>query len=916
MRHQHRGDLVDGDLVDDDVIDDENFAEENRVADADLDDDQDDYQDDYLDDDQDGDLAGEPGSALEPVRPMVVAPTTATIVGRTPAAKQAARRIPYLATAATGIGGLAALGLVEATAAAGAPSMSGTIALGTCVATGVGVAALRIRFRDRRDPDAGYTLERIPRAHRARWWGAAGLHALWIDAMALGAVEAVGPWGMALTLLGGTAALSLRWMRENRVELPTDTPLPPTPAPAPAAIEAPPAPEPVKFPTPPPPDEGDEIAELWETRVAGGDNPLVPGSTLGDDRVDLPDGYQWIVQLDPVGNITAARLSGLAEDIALRLELDTEDVNIERLQDGHARQDRALLTVITRDALADGVPYLGPDYRDGLIRLGMYADGSGSPHWTARDASGPQHGMVTGSTGSGKSVLLTCLGMAAKDSGEWNVVFTDGDEKGRSAPLLKKIAYDFGKGPEEAMAQLEALEAMFHATGDLMGDYTEDLDGKPVLMTDPDRQEEAGKLMPSRAFPGWVWIIDEFHRLVRALGRDFVERVEALARIIRKFGGAIWIGTQSATLVDWGDNEILRSLMAAGNCVIMRSKNSTEQLVVGDFGVDPTTLRKGGGYGFVADTDGRKMRFRGEYSKDMHRWIRTLRPYRPAKIPALVYAAKRPPRAADPRVGWEETQRRKAAILVAAETGGRFPWEPQPAPDEDAAGQLTPPISPMGGDGVAAPGSHAGEATGWDEATAWTAGGVGIAAPTLGPMFDDPAPAPAHPTGPVDERVVDALRFLAANTTAYAGRADQLVAAYRAGQLDEVALQFAEDIMGRLVAVQGGHRSLPPAGTAPAPTPATLTAAATPTASSAPAPTPAAAELPAMTPQAEKVLAVLLSELRPWTTAELKDKTGLLKPAVSTALGVLVARGEAWRPKGKYGTYAANPSAANRGPRP
>lgn len=904
MRHQHRGDLVDGDLVDDDVIDDENFAEENRVADAGLDDDQD-YDHDDQDDDQDGDLAGEPGSALEPVRPMVVAHTTAALVGRTPAGRQAARRIPYLATAATGIGGLAALGLVEATAAAGAPSMSGTIALGTCVATGVGVAALRIRFRDRRDPDAGYTVERIPRAHRGRWWGAAGLHALWIDAMALGAVEVVGGWGMALTLLGGTAALSLRWMRENRVELPTDTPLPPAPEPAPAAIEPPlPAPKPVKFPTPPPPDEGDEIAELWETRVAGGDNPLVPGSTLGDDRVDLPHGYQWVVQLDQVGNTTATRLRGLAEDIALRLGRDTDHVDIDRLQDGHARQDRALLTIITRNALAEGVPYLGPDYRDGLIRLGMFYDGSGSPDWITRDATGPQHGMVTGGTGSGKSALLARLGMAAKDSGEWTVVFTDGDEKGRSSALLKKIAFDFGKGPEEALAQLEALEAMFHATGDLMGDYTEDADGKPVLMTDPDRQEEAEKLMPSRAFPGWVWIIDEFHRLVRALGRDFVDRVEALARIIRKFGGAIWIGTQSATLGDWGDNEFLRALMAGGNCVIMRTKNDTEQLVVGDFGCDPTTLPKGGGYGFVDDPDGRKMMFRGEYDKHMARWIRTLRPYRPAEIPALVYAAKRPPKPADPRVDWEETQRRKAAILAAAKTGGRFPWEPQPAPDEHADAQLTPPTSPIGGDGVAAPVAHAHETTGWDEATGWTAGGVGIAAPTLGPMFDDPAPAPAQPTGTVDERMVDALRFLAANTTAYAGRADQLVAAYRAGQLDETALQFAEDIMGRLVAAQSGHRPPAPASTAPAPTPA---AVLTP----APAPTPAAAELPAMTPHAEKVLAVLLSELRPWTTAELKDKTGLLKPAVSTACGLLVERNDAWRPTGKNGTYAAN-----RGPRP
>ena len=888
MRQQQRDDLVDDDLIDDDVIDDENL-----VADADHDDHQ--ADDDH---NQAGDLAGEPGSDLEPARPMVVARTTtgattaadtaAALVVRTPAGKRVARRIPYFATAATGVGGLAALGLVEAAAALGAPAASGSIALGTCAVTALGVAGLRIRFRDRRDPAAGHTIEAIPRTHRRHWWGVAGLHALWIDAMALGAVETVGPWGMAAILLGGTAALSARWMAENRVEPPTDpAPEPPPPPPPLAAIEAPappvpepvtePIPLPIPIPLPPPPDEGDLIDELWETRVAGGDNPLVPGSTLGDDRVDLPHGYQWVVQLDPIGNTTATRLRGLVEDIALRLGRDTDHVDIDRLQDGHARQDRALLTVVTRNALADGVPYRGPDYRDGRIRLGMFYDGSGSPDWTARDDTGPQHGMVTGGTGSGKSELLTRLGMSLKASGEWTVVFTDGDEQGRSAPLLKRIAYDFGKGPTEALAQLEAMEAWFHATGDVMGDYTEDANGLPVPMTDPDQQEPIAKLMPSRGFNGWVWIIDEFHRLVRALGHDFVDRVEALARIIRKVGGAIYIGTQSATLVDWGDNEFLRSLMAGGNAVIMRTKNATEQLVMGDFGCDPTTLPKGGGYGFVDDPDGRKMMFRGEYDKHMARWISTLEPYRPAHIPALVYAAKRPPTPADPRVDWEYTQQRKAAILAAAQTGGRFPWEPQPEP----------PTSPVGGDGVAAPVSHAGEATGWDETTAWSAGGVGIAAPTLGPMFDDPAPAPAPVTG--DEQMVDALRFLAANTTAYAGQTEQLVAAYRAGRLDETALQFATEIMARSAVVQGDHR--PPAGTAPAPNPA---------------PTPAAAAPPAMTPPAEKVLAVLRSELRPWTTAELETATGLSKWTVSRASGLLVERDEAWRPTGKNGTYAAN----------
>jgi DNA-binding IclR family transcriptional regulator len=66
-----------------------------------------------------------------------------------------------------------------------------------------------------------------------------------------------------------------------------------------------------------------------------------------------------------------------------------------------------------------------------------------------------------------------------------------------------------------------------------------------------------------------------------------------------------------------------------------------------------------------------------------------------------------------------------------------------------------------------------------------------------------------------------------------------------------------------------------------------------------------------MTPNAEQVLAMLGSRPGPWTTAELETATGLSKPAVSKALGVLVERGQACRPTGKNGTYAKN-----RGQRP
>lgn len=718
----------------------------------------DDLDDDDLEELLDGDARGETFQAAAPARPMVVSqhPDGSVVLagGRaTPSARQAARRVPLFATTGTGLAGLSAWGLAEAVSVVD-PAAGGAVILGTWVATGVGLPALRFRLRDRTLPDGcslpdgGTVVQRIPRSYRRRWWTAGGLAALWIDAMAAGAVHSIGPEAMGAILLGGAGLLSLRWMRDHAIELPTDTPLPaPAPAAPPAAIEQPPPPLPRKFPTPPPPDEGDIIAELWATRVAAGPNAIAPGATLGDDRVDLPYGYRWVVQLNPVGGISCTTLCGRAEDLALPLELNNTHVMIDPLEGDGARADRALLTVVTKDVLRDGVPYRGPVYQDGRIPLGPYADGSGYPDWVARDDTGPQHGMVTGGTRSGKSELLARLGMALRYSGEWIVLFGDGDEQGRSSPLLKRIAYDFAKGPAEVLEQLEALEAWFQARGSVMGGLTEDGDGKPVPMTDPARQEPAKKIVPCRAFPGFVWIIDEFHRLAKALDSSFVERVAKLVRIIGKAGGAVYLGTQSSLMEDFGGDDVLRGQLAAGNCVIMRTKNRTEANVVADFGGDPSTLPKGGGYGLV-DDDGRSAMFRGEYSPDMARWARALPQYRPDELPARVYASKRPPKPADPIADYKEAQEQTAAILAALDSGERLPWEPEPLTEPGAQ-----PAPPTGQDSVATPAPA--PAPAGSDPSHWTMGGVGVPEATVGPALlavqAHPAPAGSAAAPPAQD---------------------------------------------------------------------------------------------------------------------------------------------------------------------
>jgi hypothetical protein len=717
-----------------------------------------------LDDLHDEPLADD-HAARRPAEVVVSAQDRARILGG-----QAARRVPWVASGGTVLTGVGAWRLVEATAGVD-PALSGGIALGTCAVTAASVVALRVRFRDRRDPESGYVVERIPRAYRGRWWGAAWLHALWVDAMALGATNAVGPWGMAAILGGGTALLSLRWMRDHPVELPMDTPPQPVIEPPTESLAVIEPPEPVKFPAPPEPDDGDLIAEKWAARVAGGDSPIVPGSSLGDDREDLPYGYRWIVQLDAVnGTIGCTQLRDMADAIALRLEIRPTHVDFARLEGADDREDRAILTVVTRDALAEGIEYLGPEYLDGEIPLGQYAaGGTERPHWIARDDTGPQPGMVTGGQGSGKSKLLTKLGIALRASQEWLVVFGDGDEHGRSAPLLKRIAYDFAKGATEVREQLLAIEAWMQQRGIDLGALTEDERGRPIPMTDPGRQEQADKVLPCRAFPGLVWILDEFHRLAKGLGRWFVERVAKLVRFGRKLGLTVVVGTQSALVEDFGGLDEFRGMLAQGNCVIMRTKNRAEANVVADFGVDPSTLPKGGGYFVIDDDEGRKALARTEHPEGMGRWVRGLAPYVPDELPARVYASKRPPKPADPRADYEETQRRRAATLAALEAGELLPWELEAQQRAEQSGAQ--PVAPVGGDGVALPG----QAPVDDDPSRWTMGGVGVPDVSL-PALPDPHSAATPGDVPLhwkSEKLLAALRSEPARawTSAELGRA-------------------------------------------------------------------------------------------------------------------------------------------------
>jgi hypothetical protein len=569
-----------------------------------------------------------------------------------------ARRLPYLVTAATAATGYGAWGVAElAQAAAGPAGQAGTIAgtVGLCAA---GLGALRIAYRH------GIA----PRWQR-NWWTAGIGAASWVSTAA-----AIGPasWSMSATLAAAAAAASAGWLRAHEV------PDPGAMAPAPARFEV---------PEPEEEDLGEILAERWATAI-GCKGGVVPGAML-TGRTELPNAIQWMVQTPP-GSVCFDQLLAARPRIAAGLRQSIAKVILEPVADD---ESAALLSVVTRDVLAEGVPYPGPRYRsrhhaDGRIPIGPYADGTGEADYVAVDEVGCRNGIATGAPGSGKSAFLEAVALGLKASGRWYVLFGDGDPAGGSSPLLNRLADWAGAGPELVLTQLEALEELLEVRSALKSTLTVGPDGTPIPITDPTRQVPLREMLPCPAFPGVQWILDELHRLTQdewLKEHKFAARVEKLARIGRKYGIVILAGTQSLLADDFGGNTKLRAYLSDRNCFVFRNPNKTEQHVVAGLKIAPSSLPSGGGYTYSTGT-GRVSMLRVAWARDMSPHIAGLPVVVMDPDGERVMARYRPADAGDPVSLYAGA----AARLRQLRTGQNI----APRPDSPATGPDSPATGP------------------------------------------------------------------------------------------------------------------------------------------------------------------------------------------------------------------------------
>lgn len=489
-----------------------------------------------------------------------------------------ARRVPYVATLATEALGTAGWGLGEfAGWAAGDDARTAVVAGAWCLAV---LAAI-----------IGWLMaRRVPRAWRARVRVAVVGGCGWIG---LAVTTTPVAWWASGLLVAGAALTWSKWLAAHQVPRAGDLPT--------FLVEE------------MPDDLAARVSARWATRV-GAPGGAAPTTRL-TLREDLPQATRWRVESEP-GTITFAELFARRERIAAALNLPVTKLIFEPWDED---EGQAELTVVTRDLLAGGVDYEGPIYRDGMIYVGKYADGTGGAWYAAYDEVGCRCGLATGDPGAGKSTLLTSVGIALRWSGEWHVIFGDGDPEGGSAPLLNRVAHWAAAGAQAALGQLEAIEALIEVRAMLKATLTAGPDGRAVPITDAARQLPLAKIVPSPELPGVMWILDELQRLVTdpwLKKRGFVERLEKIVRIGRKYAVVVLAGTQSLLAADFGLSTALRGWLAARNLFALRNSNKSEKAVVSGLEISPASLPKGGGYAYAAGS-GRVSILRVAYASDV-----------------------------------------------------------------------------------------------------------------------------------------------------------------------------------------------------------------------------------------------------------------------------------------------------------
>ncbi len=434
-------------------------------------------------------------------------------------------------------------------------AMGATQAAGAAAAAADGGAAVGVLAATGAATGAAYA---IGRSRLGRWSRAYAAVACTASMSWQAAAAVVGTGHIQALLWLGGGALALPWWIRHSERTPDVT--------AEQSIQDVPEPKPEA------PAAPDWRIVRWGKYLAAQGRAL-PGSKLTEitetsygwtATVDLPRGEHW-------DKITACLAT-----IASVFDLPDGRVLAEPVNG--APVYRAHLTVLTTSPLETVTKWAGPglDPAEGIFPIAVTADGERLPWRLWWPGAGMCHGLIAGTTGSGKSAALDLVLSEIAMSDRLIPVIIDGSG-GMSLPdWIPHVPYQ-ATSIEESIDLLERLVAAMDARFDRL---------RKVRWTDKHGRARIGRnsIDPTPDMPGIAIIIDEAHRLL--MDGDHGKRIRRLVEIItqmgRKVAFSVILATQQASVSQLGGSSVIRDMCKGGNVVALRTGERVSGGMVGN----------------------------------------------------------------------------------------------------------------------------------------------------------------------------------------------------------------------------------------------------------------------------------------------------------------------------------------------
>jgi DNA-binding transcriptional ArsR family regulator len=363
------------------------------------------------------------------------------------------------------------------------------------------------------------------------------------------------------------------------------------------------------------PDDDDRF-EVWAQRVAGPGGAL-PGSRLYDVAA-VATGWSASIALVG-GKQTTIEAISAAGRIASAYGVPSTSVVIEAPATGEAH--RARLLVLTRNPLQTTQMFTGPqlDLATGQFPIGVYADGT-TAYWRLfTPGSGACHGLIAGTTGSGKSTFINLLCTEIRHSGVVVLWLAD-PEEGVSVPDWQDAADWFAPSVPEIRRMLQAAERVMNGRKKRRA--------RRVWTDEQGRQRRGlAAFDPTPGEPQLTIVIDESPDVMN--DPDCVGIIALIAKKGRKLGVSVDVVAQVPSVGELGGNVTIRSMVSSMNIVMFRTSDrlSGKMGMPKDLPVDPVNLPEQwpdgtstAGLGYVASAGGRVSPMRGQYVEDPYYW--------------------------------------------------------------------------------------------------------------------------------------------------------------------------------------------------------------------------------------------------------------------------------------------------------